>query len=113
MSLSEDQQLPNLSVELSRKLIVDIVGLSEIRRPGNGGINNSGDFTNYWSGQSIGTQLRGPAIAIHSQFQSSVVVTLVDERMMPVRLEHTLGFLSLITAYAPIEMYITKEKGIY
>lgn len=92
---------------------MDIVGLSEMRRPGNGGIN-SGDYTNYWSGQSNGTQLRGVAIATPSQLQMSVVVvTLADKRMMPVRLKHTLGFLSLIAVYAPTEMHKSEEKGIY
>ena len=52
---------------------MDIVGLSEMRRPGSGEISSRG-FTYYWSGMSIGL-----AICISSRLQSSIVeVTLVD-----------------------------------
>ncbi|KAG0714100.1 Tyrosyl-DNA phosphodiesterase 2 [Chionoecetes opilio] len=52
LSLSDDRRLPLLSGELSR-LRVDIVGLSEMRRPGSGE-TSSGGYTYYWSGMSNG-----------------------------------------------------------
>ncbi len=80
-SLSKDHKLRILSGELSR-LRVDIVGLSEMRRPGTGEIS-SGVYTYYWSGMSNGARLRGVAIGISSRLQPSVVeVTPVDERIV-------------------------------
>ena len=112
LTLSEDHRLPHLSAEL-RRLRVDIVGLSETRRPGNGEISSEG-YTYYWSGHSNGARLGGVAIGISSRLQSSVVgVTPVDERMMLVRLKHTLGFISLIAVYAPTEMSELEEKEMF
>ena len=71
LSLSRDDRLPLLSNELS-KLRVDIVGLSETRRPGSGETSSAG-YTYYWSGMSNGTRLRGVAIGISSRLQPSVV----------------------------------------
>ena len=112
LSLSDDSRLPFLSAELSR-LRVDVAGLSEVRRPGNGEIS-SGGYTYYWSGMANGTHLRGVGIAISSRLSSAVVeVTTVDERIMRVRLRHTLGFMSLIAVYAPTEMCETLEKETF
>ncbi|KAG0730164.1 Craniofacial development protein 2 [Chionoecetes opilio] len=109
LSLSDDHRLPLLSGELSR-LRVDIVGLSETRRPGSGE-TSSGGYTYYWSGMSNGHRVRGVAIGVSSKLQPSVVeVTPVDERIMRVRMKHTLGFLSLVAVYAPTEMRKTEEK---
>ena len=44
LSLSEDHRLPHLSDELS-KLMVDMVGLSETRRPGSGETSRKGLLT--------------------------------------------------------------------
>lgn len=112
LSLSEDRRLPFLSDEL-RRLRVDIAGLSEVRRPGNGEIS-SGGYTYYWSGMSDGSRLRGVAVAISSRLQPSVVeVAAVDERIMRVRLKHTLGFMSLVAVYAPTEMCEIEEKEMF
>ncbi|KAG0723422.1 Transposon TX1 uncharacterized protein [Chionoecetes opilio] len=112
LSLSDDHRLPLLSGELSR-LRVDIVGLSETRRPGSGE-TSSGGYTYYWSGMSNGHRERGVAIGISSKLQPSVVeVTPVDERIMRVRLKHTLGFMILVAVYAPTEMRKTEEEMFY
>ena len=112
LTLADDHRLPQLSDEL-RKLRVDVVGLSEVRRPGSGEIS-SGGFTYYWSGSSDGTHRRGVAIGISSRLQPSVVgVTPVDERIMLVRLKHTLGFMSLVAVYAPTEMSDLEEKEMF
>ena len=65
LSLSDDHRLPCLSDEL-RKLRVDIVGLSEVRRPGSGEISR-GCYTYYWSGRSDGARRGGVAIGISSR----------------------------------------------
>lgn len=44
---------------------MDIVGLSEMNRPGNGEISDE-DYTYYRSSQSDGAQCKGVAIAISS-----------------------------------------------
>ena len=60
---------------------MDIVGLSETRRPGSGEIS-SRDFTYYWSAMINGAHLRGVAIEISSIPQPFVVeVTPVNERI--------------------------------
>ena len=90
---------------------MDIVGLSEVRRPGSGEVS-SGGYTYYWSGRGDGAHLGGVAVGISSRLQPSVIgVTPVDERVMLVRLKHTLGFISLIAVYAPTEMSELEEKA--
>ena len=112
LTLSDDHRLPHLSDEL-RRLKVDIVGLSETRRPASGEIS-SGGYTYYWSGRGDGLRLGGVAIAISDRLQSSVVgVTPVDERIMWVRLKHTLGFMSIIAVYAPTETSELEEKEMF
>ena len=72
-------------------------GLSETRRPGSGK-----GFTYYWSGMSNRHHVKGIAIGISSRLQPSVVeVPLVDERIMRLRLKHSLGFMSVVAVYAP------------
>ena len=92
-SLRQDGRLPLLSRELKR-LRVEVVALSEVRRPGSGTISVGG-YTYYWSGRSDGHHLQGVAIAISSRLQPSVVeVTPVDERIMVLRLKLSFGFVS-------------------
>ena len=112
LSLSEDHRLPHLSDELSR-LRVDMVGLSETRRPGSGETSSKG-FTYYWSGTSNGHHVKGVAIGVSSRLQPSVVeVTPVDERIMRLRLKHSLGFMSVVAVYAPTEVCETEEKEMF
>ncbi|KAG0727553.1 Craniofacial development protein 2 [Chionoecetes opilio] len=112
LSLSNDRRLPLLSGELSR-LRVDIVGLSETRRPGSGE-TSSGGYTYYWSGMSNGHRDLEVSIGISSKLQPSVVeVTPVDERKIRVRMKHTLGFMSLLAVYAPTEVRKTEEKEMF
>lgn len=112
LTLADDDRLPCLSGEL-RRLGVDIVGLSEVRRPYSGEIS-SGGYTYYWSGCSDGAHLRGVAIAVSGRLQSSVdKVTVVDERIMLLRLRHTLGFMSIVAVYAPTETSDLEEKEMF
>ena len=92
---------------------MDIAGLSEVRWPGNGETSSEG-YTYYWSGMADGTRLRGVAVAISSRLASAVdEVTAVDERIMRVRLKHTMGFMSLVAVYAPTEVSETEEKEVF
>ena len=71
LSLSDDQRLPHLSDELGR-LRVDIVGLSETRRPGRGEIS-SRSYTYYWSSASNGHRLNGVAVGLSGTLKPLVV----------------------------------------
>ena len=53
-------------------------------------------------------------MAISDRFLSSVTkVTPVDERIMLVRLKHSLGFISLVAVYAPTEVSEFEEKEMF
>ena len=81
LSLSEDHRLPHLSDELIR-LSLDMVGLSDTRRPDSGETSSKG-FTYYWSGMSNGHHVKWVVIGVSSRLQPSVVeVTPVDESIM-------------------------------
>ena len=111
-SLRLDERLPLLSREL-RQLGVEVVALSEVRRPGSGMISEGG-YTYHWSGRSDGKHLQGVAIAISSRLQPSVVeVAPVDERIMVMRLKHSFGFVSLIAVYAPTDVSKPEAKEMF
>ncbi len=93
VSLSDDHRLPCLSDEL-RRLRVDMMGLSGVRRIGSGE-TSSGGYMYYSSGRGDGVNLGGVAVGISSHLQSHVIgVTPADEGVMLERLKHTLGFIS-------------------
>ena len=111
-SLSDDDRLPVLSAEL-RRMKLAIAALSEVRRPGEG-TTSSGGYTYYWSGRKDGLRREGVAVAILNHLCPAVVrVTPVDERIMVVRMKHTLGFISLIAVYAPTEMGSLDSKEMF
>ena len=61
-----------------------------------------------------GARLKGVTIDVSSRLQPSVVeVILVDERIMRLRLKHTLGFMSLVAVYAPTEVCGADEKEMF
>lgn len=64
---SEDHRLLHLKTEL-RRLSVDIVGLSEMRRSGFGKISSQ-SYTYHWFGTKGGTCLRGVAVGIVRRLQ--------------------------------------------
>ena len=48
------------------------------------------------------TYVKGVAIGISSRLQPSVVeFTKVDERIMRLKMKHSLGFMCVVAAYAP------------
>ena len=115
LSFLENHQLPHLSDELSR-LRVDVVGLSETRRPGSGETSSKKGFTYYWSGTSNGHRVKGVAIGVSPsrlQQPSAVEVAPVDERIMRLRVKHSVGFMSVVAVYAPTEVCETEEKEMF
>ena len=85
------------------------MGISETRRPGSDE-TSSKDFTYYCSGTTNGYHVKGVAIGVSSRLQPSVVeVTPVDERIMRLRLKHSLGFM-LLLLYMLLPRYV-KLKG--
>ena len=61
-----------------------------------------------------GHHVKGVARGISSRMLPSIVeVTPVDERVMPLRMKHNLGFMSVVTVYAPSKVCETGEKEIF
>ena len=103
LSLRDDARLPLLAAEL-RRLDVGIAALSEVRRPGSGEIREGG-YTFHWSGRSDGRHTEGVAVAISDRLVGMVEgVTSVDERMLMVRIRHSMGVISLLAVYATTEV---------
>ena len=71
-------------------------------------------FTYDWSSMSNGARLEGVVIGVSSRLQPSIIeVTPVDKRIMQLRLKHTLGFMSLVVAYASTEMCEVDKEMFY
>ena len=63
---------------------------------------------------SNGHCVKGVDIGVSSRLQRSVIeVTPVDERIMQLRLKHSLGFMSVVTVYSPTEVCETEEKEMF
>ena len=60
--------------------------------------------TYYWSGCSNGYHAQGVAVAVSNKLTPMIIeVTLVNERIMRLRIGHSLGDISLVSVYAPTE----------
>ena len=102
LSLREDDHLSLLSSELKR-LNIGIVALSVVRRPDSGEIMVGG-YTYYWSGRSDGYHAQGVAAAVSNKLIPMIIeVTPVNERIMRLRIRHSLGVIFLVSVYAPTE----------
>ena len=93
LTLGYDSQmadrLPVLSHELKR-LGVDIAALSEVKRLGSGSAV-AGAYSYHWSGPP-NARLRGVGVAISTRLSECVrQVTLVDEKILHIKLEHCGG----------------------
>ena len=102
LSLREDDHLSLISSELKR-LDIGIAALSEVRRSDCGEIM-AGGYTYYWSGRSHGYHSQGVAVAVSNMLTPMIIeVTPVNERIMRLRIRHSLGVISLVSVYAPTE----------
>ena len=112
LSLQDDCRVPALSAELGR-LGIAVAALSEVRRPGKGEISVGG-YTYYWSGRADGRHTEGVAVAVSDRLISQVKeVTPVPERIMRLRLAHSLGVMSIVAVYAPTGVSELSEKKAF
>ena len=103
LSLQEDARLPAMSMELAR-LGIAVAALSEVRRPAAGEISVGG-YTYYWSGRADGRHTEGVALAVADRLVPLISeVTPVNERIMRLRLTHSIGVVSFVAVYAPTGM---------
>ena len=64
----------------------------------------AGGYTYYWSGRSDGYHAQGVAVAVSNKLTPMTIeVTPVNERILRLRICHSLGVVSLLSVYAPIE----------
>ena len=112
LTLRDNDHLPLLSRELDQ-LGIGIAALSEVRRPKSGEISVGG-YTYYWSGRLDGYHSEGVAIAVSRRLVSLVTeVTPVNERIMRLRIRHSLGVISVVSVYAPTEMSDAVDKDSF
>ena len=103
LSRREYDHLSLLSSELKR-LDIGIAALSEVRRRDCGEIM-AGGYTYYWFGRSDGYHAQGVAVAVPNKLTPMIIeVTPVNERIMRLRIRHSLGVISLVSVYAPTEV---------
>ena len=102
-----------LSSELKR-LDIGIAVLSEVQRPDCGEIMVGG-YNSDWSGRSDGYHAQGVAVAVSNNLTPMIIeVTPVNERIMRLRIRHSLGVISLVSVYAPTEAsYLTVKDAFY
>lgn len=65
-------------------------------------------------GSKMGLVSGGLAVGISSRLQLIMVeVTVVDQCIMPVRVKHTLGLISLVVVYSPTEVCEAAKKDAF
>ena len=80
-----------------------IAALSEVWRLHCGEIMVGG-YTYYWSGRSDGYHAQAVAVAVSKKLTPMIIeVTPVNERIIRLRIHHSLGVISLVSVYAPAE----------
>ena len=112
LSRREDDHLSLLSYEL-KHLDIGIAALSEVWRPDCGEIMASG-CTYYSSGHSDGYHAQGVAAAVSKKLTTMIIeVTPVNERIMRLRIQHSLGVISLVSVYASTEASVLIVKDAF
>ena len=112
-SHSKERMITCLLSEL-KHLDIGIAALSQIRRPDCGEIMVGG-YTYYWSGRSDGYHVQGVAVAVSNKLTPMITeVTPINERVMRLRIRHSLGIVSLVSVYAPTEASdLTVEDALF
>ena len=91
-----------LSSEL-KHLDINIAALSEVWGPDCGEIMEGG-YTHCWSGRSDGCHAQEVAVAVSNKLTPMIIaVTPGNERIMRLRIRHSLGVISLVSGYAASE----------
>ena len=113
ISLREDDHLSLLSSDL-KCLDICIAALSEVLRPDSGEII-VGVYTYYWPGHSDDYHSKGVAVAVSNKLTPMIIeVTPVNERIMRLKIRHSLGVISLVSVYAPTEASeLTMKDAFY
>ena len=92
-----------LSSELKR-LKIGIGALSKVRRP-ESGVIMAGGYTYYWSCRSDGCHAQRVAVAVSNKMTPMIIEgTLVNWRVMRLRIHHSLGVISLVFGNASTEV---------
>ena len=87
--------------------------LAEVRRQDCGEIM-AGGYTYHWSGRSDGYHAQGVAVAMSNKLTPMIIkVTSVNE-LMRLRINHSLGVISLVSVYAPTKASdLTMKDAFY
>jgi len=74
-----------------------------------------GGYTFYWSGHCDGYHAQGVAAAVPNNLAPMIIeVTPVNERIMRLRIHHSLGVISLVSVYATTEVIdLTMKDAFY
>ena len=74
-----------------------------------------GGYTYYWSGRTDGYHAQGVAVAVSNKLTPMIIeVTPVNERIMRLRIRHSLGVVFLVSVFAPIEVSdLTVKDALY
>ena len=93
---------------------ISIAALSEVWRRQIDEIMAGGD-TYCWSGHSDGYHAQGVAVAVFNKLTPMIIeVTPANERIMRLRIHHSLGVVSLVSVYAPTEASdLTVKDALY
>ena len=82
---------------------ITVAALFVVRRPNSGEIM-AGGYTYYWCGRSDGHHTQGDAVAVSDKLTPmKIEVTPVNERIMRLKICHSLRVISLVSVYAPTE----------
>ena len=113
LSQREDDHLSLLSSE-QKRLDIGIAALSEVRRPDRGESMVCG-YTYYWSGCSDSYHAKGVAGAVSNKLTPMIIeVSPLNKRIMRLRIQHSLGVISLVSILAPTEASdLTMKETFY
>ena len=94
---------------------IGIAVLSEVRRPDTDSVEvMAGGYTYYCSDHPDGYHTQGVAVTVSNKLTPMMIeVTRVNEHIMRLRIHHSLGVISLVSIYAPIESDLTVKEAFH
>ena len=82
-------------------------------RRASSGVISGGEYTYYWLGQDSGQYFGGIAIAVAERLIPAVdKICHISERVMSLRLRHSLGVLAVFSVYAPTSNIYAKNPNL-